>query len=332
MSHLSPRERLDRRCAALLLALLAGVPFVTGAMDAPFQLDLATRIVVLALAAASLNLILGFGGMISFGHAAYVGIGAYAMGICTYYEVYSAWIQLPIAIGGAALFALVTGVVCLRTRGVHFIMITLAFAQMVYFAFVSIEEYGGDDGLVIELRSEGLGLDLESNRVLFWLALAVLALTLGGLARLVRSRFGLVLQGIRQNEERMTALGYDTFRYRLASYVMAGSVGGFAGWLLANFTSFISPEMIDWTRSGELIFMVVLGGAATVSGPLLGALAFIVLEELLSGITVYWQLIFGPFLILVVLFFRGGLLGGLDALWRRVAPPGRGPGPDGRGA
>ena len=298
---------------ALAFALLAAAPPLTAWLDQPFYLDLATRIVILAIAAASLNLILGYGGMISFGHSAYLGLGAYAVGIPAYYGEYSAAVQLPIALGASALFAFVTGLVSLRTRGVYFIMITLAFAQMVYFAFVSIEEYGGDDGLVIELRSETGGLvDLEDNTALYYAAFAGLVLVTYFVRRIVRSRFGLVIRGARDNDARMQALGFDTFRYRLACYVLAGTIAGFAGWLLGNFTSFISPEMMDWTRSGELIFMVVLGGAGSALGPLFGAAAFILLEEILSGFSIYWPLAFGLILILVVLFYRGGLDGLLE--------------------
>lgn len=306
LQGLSARGWVTAVCIVLLLL----APALIDALDAPYYLDVLTRTVILAIAALSLNLILGYGGMISFGHSAYLGIGAYAVGIPAYYQHYSAWLHLPLAIGACAVFALITGVVCLRTRGVYFIMITLAFAQMIYFAFVSIEEYGGDDGLVIEVRSRiGGGLDLEDNVTLYYVALAVLIATVFLVYRLVYSRFGIVIRGSQGNDERMQAMGFDTFRYRLVCYVISGSLCGAAGWLLGNFTSFISPEMMDWTRSGELIFMVVLGGAGSVFGPVLGAAAFIGLEEVLSSITVYWQLIFGLILIFVVLFVRGGLDG-----------------------
>ena len=316
----STRARLRRAsrdprtlAGAFAFTLLAMAPALTGWLGEPFYLDLATRILILAIAAASLNLILGYGGMISFGHSAYLGIGAYAVGIPAYYGEYSAAFQLPLALGASALFAFVTGLVSLRTRGVYFIMITLAFAQMIYFAFVSIEEYGGDDGLVIDLRSETGGIaDLESGAQLYYAALTSLVLVTYLVRRIVRSRFGLVLRGSRDNDGRMQALGFNTFRYRLACYVLAGMIAGLAGWLLGNFTNFISPEMMDWTRSGELIFMVVLGGAGSALGPLFGAAAFILLEEFLSGFSIYWPLGFGLILILVVLFYRGGLDGLLD--------------------
>jgi branched-chain amino acid transport system permease protein len=303
---------MDRRAWVTLigLAVFALLPLIAEWVGNPFLLDIALRIMVLSIAAISLNLILGYGGMISFGHSAFIGIGAYAVGIPAYYGVYNGFLQMLIAVGGAALFAFLTGLVCLRTRGVYFIMITLAFAQMVFFAFVSIEEYGGDDGLVIEVRSELSSLvDLENNLQLYYLAFALLLATLYIVRRVVNSRFGMVIRGSKFNDQRMQAVGFNTFRYRLTCYVIAGAICGMAGWLLGNFTNFISPEMMDWTRSGELIFMVVLGGAGSLFGPVMGASAFIIVEELLSGITVYWQLIFGLLLIAVVLFVRGGLDG-----------------------
>ncbi|MEM7250392.1 MAG: branched-chain amino acid ABC transporter permease [Pseudomonadota bacterium] len=302
----------------VVLVAFALLPWIVDWLERPFYLDVATRILILALAACSLNLILGYGGMISFGHAAYLGIGAYSVGIPAYYEIYNGWAQLGIAIGASALFAFITGIICLRTRGVYFITITLAFAQMMYFALLSIEEYGGDDGLVIDIRSElGASIDMESSVGLYYVIFATLLVVLLAIGRIVNSRFGMVIRGSKGNNERMEAIGFPTFRYRLACYVISGVICGIAGWLLGNFTNFISPEMMDWTRSGELIFMVVLGGTASVFGPVLGASTFILMEEWLSGITVYWQLIFGPFLIVVVLFVKGGLNGLLSRIGGR---------------
>ncbi len=301
-----------------VLLAFAILPALTDAFEQPFLLDLALRIMILACAAVSLNLILGYGGMISFGHAAYIGIGAYAVGIPTYYGEYSGYIQLPIAVAAGALFALVTGFVCLRTKGVYFIMITLAFAQMAYFAFVSIEDYGGDDGLVIEQRSEFSGIiDMESTLEFYYVVLAFLFGALYLVSRIVNARFGMVVQGAKANDERMQSLGFDTFRYRLACYVIAGAMAAAAGWLMGNYNYFFSPEMMSWTHSGELIFMVVLGGAGAMFGPVLGAIVLIILEELLSSATVYWPLILGAILIAVVLFARGGLEGALAMLERR---------------
>lgn len=289
-----------------------------------FYLDIFSRIMILAIAALSLNLLIGYGGMISLGHAAFLGIGAYCVGIPVYYEIYNGWIHLALAIVACGVFALVTGAISLRTKGVYFIMITLAFAQMVYFTFVSLEEYGGDDGLVIELRSEfGSWLDLEDNIALYYTIFGVLLLSLFFVHRLVHARFGRVILGSKFNERRMQSLGFETYRYRLVCYVISGILCGIAGLFLGNFTSFISPEMMDWTRSGELIFMVILGGTGVLFGPVVGAGVFILLEVWLPQIITFinglglgaklphelWHLIFGVTLIAVVLFGRGGIHG-----------------------
>ncbi|MFK7965776.1 MAG: branched-chain amino acid ABC transporter permease [Burkholderiaceae bacterium] len=302
---------------ALILLLLLALPLAAHLQGADFWVDFATRLVILAIAAVTLNLILGFGGMVSFGHAAFIGIGAYAVGIPAYYDYFGGWLHFPLAMLAGALFALVTGAISLRTRGVHFIMITMAFAQMMFYAIVSIEEYGGDDGLVIYGRSELPFFSIEESLNLFLLSYGSLLVILYLCFRIVNSRFGFVLQGAKGNEARMSAVGYNVYWYRLAAYVIAGALCGYAGALLGNFTSFISPEMTDWTRSGELIFMVILGGAASLFGPVLGAAAFLVLEEVLQiamnatrqGWGIYWHLPFGLLLIFAVLFLKRGLIG-----------------------
>ncbi len=302
----------------IFMVLLGAVPIFTGLLNQPFYLSLATRVVILMMAALSLNLILGYGGMVSFGHAAFIGIGAYSVGIPAYYELSSGWLHFPIAIAVSALFALITGAISLRTKGVYFIMITMAFSQMVFFGFVSIEEYGGDDGLVIYSRSTFSGLiDLDDPTTLYYFCFASLMVMLLLVHRIVNSRFGMVVQGARENERRMQAIGYNTYIYRLTCYVISGAMCGFAGALLGNFTNFISPEMMYWSRSGELIFMVILGGAGVLFGPVLGTAFFLVVEEVFSTFTVYWQLPFGILLILVVVFWRGGIDGFLRQLERR---------------
>jgi len=286
------------------------VPLFAGLTQTPFYLDLARRMMILAIGALSLNLIMGYGGLISFGHAAYIGIGAYVVGICAEHELVSGFIQWPLAIIVSGLFAIIFGLISLRTRGVYFIMITLALAQMMYFLGVSLDRYGGDDGLPLVERSNfGAVVDITNNVTLYFIVLGALVLSLLFCKRLINSRFGMVLQGTRSNETRMKTIGFPTLRYQLTAFVIAGMMAGFAGALLANHTDFINPDMMHWTRSGDLIIMVLLGGMGSLAGPVVGALAFILLEELLSGVTEYWQLIFGPFLILVVLFARGGLLG-----------------------
>ena len=299
----------------LLLAVLPPVFLWTGNA---FYVDLATRLVILAIAAVSLNLILGFGGMVSFGHAAYIGIGAYAVGIPVYYETYGGIDALAsyggafhilLAVGVSALFALLTGMICLRTKGVYFIMITMAFAQMIYYLFISLEEFGGDDGLVIDIRSELPLVNLDNPLQLYAIAYVALVIAMIMVRTIVNSRFGMVLQGARGNNERLVTLGYNTYLYRLTAYVISGAMCGFAGALLGNFTTFISPDMMGWSRSGELMFMVILGGSATTLGPVLGSAVFILMEEVLSSITIYWHLPFGLMLMGVVLFARGGLMG-----------------------
>lgn len=300
--------------AAIGLVGLGLLPLLVALTGQVFYQDLVIRLMILSIAALSLNLILGHGGMVSFGHAAYLGIGAYSVGILAYYGIYNGWIQVGLAVLASGCFALLTGMICLRTTGVYFIMITMAFAQMLFFAFVSIEAYGGDDGLVIELRSEFAGLlNLEDSVTLYYVTFVALLICLYMMRRLVQSRFGMVIAGSKGNDRRMQAIGFNTYGYRLVCYVIAGAMCGFAGALLGNFTNFISPAMMEWTRSGELIFMVLLGGAGSWFGPVLGAGVFIVLEELLSAITIYWQVLFGVLLILVVLFARGGIDGLLGA-------------------
>lgn len=293
----------------IFLALLpVGAPLLgTGG----YTLTIAGRIMIFAIAAVSLDLILGYGGLVSFGHAAFIGLGAYAAGILASHEVEEGLVLLPAAILAASLFALPTGAISLKTRGVHFIMITLAFGQMAYFTMTSLSAYGGDDGLTLRARPLVAGFRLLDGRWVFHYVTLGLLVAAWALCRTItRSRFGRVLRGCRENEERMRALGYDPFAYRLAAYVIAGAIAGLSGALLAIQAEFVSPAYMSWQRSGELIVMVVLGGIGTLHGAIIGAAAFLLTEELLSGVTEHWRLIFGPLLILAVLFLRGGL-GGL---------------------
>ena len=276
-------------------------------------MTLFTRVLILALGAVSLNLIMGYGGMVSFGHAAYLGIGGYAVGILAKEGIASGFVQWPVAIAASALYALVVGALSLRTRGVYFIMITLAFAQMIYYVAIGLDRYGGDDGLTIYKRSQFGGLlDLQNKAVFYYLCLALLLASVYLVARLVNSRFGLVIRGARSNDRRMQAIGFPTFRYRLVCFVIAGALCGLAGALLANHTNFISPALMHWTRSGDLIVMVVLGGLGSLFGPLIGAAAFLVLEEGLSRLTEYPALILGPLLLLVAIYVNGGIEGLLE--------------------
>jgi branched-chain amino acid transport system permease protein len=301
----------DPRTAVVvaLLIFLALLPVYIAMGGNNFVLILFTRILILALAATSLNLILGYGGMVSFGHAVYLGIGGYVVGILAKEGVNAGIAQWPLALLVSALFSLVIGALSLRTRGVYFIMITLAFSQMLYYVAVSLDRYGADDGLTIYRRSQ-FGLLNLSNKILFYyVCLALLLGVIFLVARIVNSRFGMVIRGATSNERRMRAIGFPVFRYRLVCFVIAGTLCGLAGVLLANHTDFISPAMMHWTRSGDLIVMVVLGGMGSAFGPLIGAVVLLVLEEALSGITEYWQIILGPLLLLIVLFARGGIVG-----------------------
>ena len=295
------------------LALLVVLPLATDLTDQPFYLTLTTRMLIFAIAALSLDLILGYGAMVSFGHAAYLGVGAYAVGILARHGIDNAWVQWPTALLASALIAFLVGLVSLRTSGVYFIMITLAFAQMLYFLVVSLKTYGGDDGLTINVRSRVGLVDLSSNVTLYYVVLGLLVALLLACRRLVASRFGMVIRGTKSNERRMRALGFPTVRYRLAAFVMAGAMCGLAGVLLANLTSFASPAYMHWTRSGELIVMVILGGMGSLIGPIVGAVALLALETVLSSWTQHWQAILGPILILIVLFARRGLFGLLTA-------------------
>ena len=306
------RSRLSTRTIAViaLLLALALLPIYVELTGSPFVLTLFTRIVILALAAVSLNLILGYGGMMSFGHAAYLGIGGYAVGMLAHEGIFTGFIQWPVALAASAVFALVIGALSLRTRGVYFIMITLAFAQMAYYVVAGLARYGGDDGLTIYKRSEFFEpLNLSNKVQFYYLCVALLYASIYLVWRIVNSRFGLVIQGSRSNDTRMRAIGFPTYRYKLVCFVISGTLCGLAGALLANHTDFVSPAMMYWTRSGDLIIMVVLGGMGSVIGPVFGAVALLVLEEVLSGITEYWQIILGPLLLLVVLFARGGIDG-----------------------
>jgi branched-chain amino acid transport system permease protein len=308
-SWLTPRTAFT----ALLLAVLALVPIYAVLTGDTFAMTLFTRVLILALGAVSLNLIMGYGGMVSFGHAAYLGIGGYAVGILAKEGIASGFVQWPVAIAVSALYALVVGALSLRTRGVYFIMITLAFAQMIYYVAIGLDRYGGDDGLTIYKRSQFAGLlDLQNKAVFYYLCLALLVASVYLVARIVNSRFGLVIRGARSNDRRMQAIGFPTFRYRLVCFVIAGALCGLAGALLSNHTNFISPALMHWTRSGDLIVMVVLGGLGSLFGPLIGAAAFLVLEEGLSRLTEYPALILGPLLLLVAIYVNGGIEGLLD--------------------
>jgi branched-chain amino acid transport system permease protein len=299
----------------LVLAVIPLVALVTGG---GYLVSLGARVMIFAVAAVALDLLLGYGGLISFGHAAFIGLGAYAVGILAAHGITDALIALPAALAISALYAFLTGIVCLRTTGVYFIMITLAFGQMAFFTATSLAPYGGDDGLTIAARSTFAGFALIKNeRAFYYVVFACLAGSYLFCRALVASRFGRVLRGAKENPVRMATIGFNVYRFQLAAYVIAGALAGLSGFLLANATEFVSPAYMSWQRSGELIVMVLLGGLGSLNGAIIGTAAYLLTEEWLAGFTENWKVIFGPVLVLVVLFARGGLLGVWAELVRR---------------
>jgi branched-chain amino acid transport system permease protein len=291
-----------------IVALLALPPFVLY-IGQPFYLDLVRRIMILAIAAASLNLILGYGGLVSFGHAAYLGVGAYAVGILGFYGFTSGWLHLAVAIATSALVAAAIGAVSIRTSGIYFIMITLAFSQMLYYLGISIEEFGGDDGMRIKTMSQFPLVDLANPVVFYYVSLVLMLLSVYLVFKVVNSRFGMTLRAAKSNEARARAIGFSPYPVRLAAFVIAGAMCGLAGALYANHTRYITPDLGSWQQSGDLMFMVILGGMASTAGPVLGTFALLIVEEILKGWTEHWQVILGPLLVLSVIFFRRGLAG-----------------------
>ena len=308
----------------LLWALVAGFalfPIYTHLADLPFWNDVAMRIMLLGMAAMGLNLVLGYGGMVSFGHAAFIGIGAYCAGISQFYGITNGWAHVGFSIVICGFAGLLIGYLALRTSGIYFIMITLAFAQMLFFLFVSLEAYGGDDGMSIDRADFGFVDLYDPLRLYFliWVCLVIVGLVL---MLIVRSRFGVTLRAIKSNESRVEAMGLSPLRFKMVGYVISAIICGIAGTLFASWQEYVSPDIMHWTRSGELMIIIILGGLGTLAGPLFGAIVFLLLEEslpLLLGAVApayaeNWMIIFGPLLIIVVLFGRGGLTGIIERL------------------
>ncbi|MDM0054144.1 branched-chain amino acid ABC transporter permease [Variovorax fucosicus] len=304
----------------LVLVLLATVPFVAQATGQQFYVAFFARIIIYAIAACALNIALGYGGLVSFGHSLFLGLGAYAVGLSSFHEIGSGWVHLALCLAVCALVALVTGAISLRTSGIAFIMITLAFAQMGYFLFVSLKNYGGDDGMSIALTSRFGPVDLSSANHVYISAFIVLVLSIWWLARLRVAPFGMVIRGAKQNARRVNAAGVPVVRYQLLAYVMSGMLCGVAGLLLANLNAFASPSTMAWAVSGELIVIVVIGGLGTVFGPLMGAIVFLGLEEILKGFTDHWMVIFGPLIVIVALLGKSGIIGLLQRFDARSKP------------
>ena len=293
--------------ASVLLLTAFALPSVLSAFGQEFYVGFATRVLIFALAASSLNLVLGFGGMFSLGHAAFFGAGAYVAAICMQAGISDALLAFPLAMLAAGLLALLVGALSLRTRGVYFIMITLAFAQMAYYLFVSARAWGGDDGLPLVGRMTLGGLSLSSDNALFFTALSALTAAIVFLGRLADARFGRTIQAIRENETRMEALGYPVFRYRLVCFALGGALAGLAGALLANLTGLASPNLLQWMQSGTLLVMVIIGGVGYLYGGVVGAVVLLCLEEVLSGFTLHWHIGLGFLLLGIVLFAPKGV-------------------------
>jgi len=301
----------------LVLALLPILALFTGGS---YLVSVGARVMIFAIAAVALDLLVGYGALISFGHAAFIGLGAYAVGILSVYGITDALVSLPAALAVSAAYAFLTGIVCLCTKGVYFIMITLAFGQMAFFTASSLAPFGGDDGLTIAARNTVLGFPLLRNeRAFYYVVLLCLLGTYLFCHGLVASRFGRVVRGAKENPVRVATLGFDVYRFQLATYVIAGALAGLAGFLLANAAEFVSPAYMSWQRSGELIVMVLFGGLGSLDGAIIGAAAYLLTEEWLSGVTEHWKVIFGPVLVLIVLFARGGLIGLTSAVVRRFS-------------
>ena len=312
----------------LILAALAATPMVALAIGDPFIVKVATRVVIFAIAAVALNFVVGYGGLVSLCHAGFFGIGGYVVGILAWHDFNAEplWfmsgtsdlaISLPAAILLSAMIATIVGAISLRTSGPYFLMITLAFNQMFYYGAIALQKYGGDDGLQI-MSTITLGpLDVSNRYRFFYLALAVLALTLLLVGRFVDSRFGMVLRASSKNEIRVIAVGVDPWLYRLAAFVVSAVLTAVAGALLAAGQQFISPVDMGWDRSGDLVVMAVLGGVGVVWGPAIGAAAFVVLELVLSSWTTHWQFVFGLLIVLIVVSLRGGLADLAQTLFAR---------------
>lgn len=288
-------------------ALLIAFPLIAPALGLEFYISFVRRILIFSLAASALNIVLGYGGMVALGHAAFFGTGAYMVGILAEAEIYSAFIVWPAAMLVAALLALITGAISLRTKGVYFIMITLAFAQMIYYLFISLRQYGGEDGMNLYEYSSIPGLDLGDDVQFYYVVVAIMIMAFLVFKRLIESRFGHALRGAKENPSRMQALGYPVYGIQLTAYTLSGALMGLAGVLLANHNLFISPDLMHWTQSADLIIMVLVGGMGLMFGGIAGATVLLVLEEILRSWTEFWHLPLGILLLIVVFAAPKGL-------------------------
>lgn len=303
---------LQRFWIVIGFALLLAFPLVAPSFGLEFYVSFVRRVLIYALAASALNLVLGYGGLVALGHAAFFGTGAYVVGILADAGVYAAWVAWPLAMLVAALLALITGAISLRTKGVYFIMITLAFAQMIYYLFISLRQYGGEDGMNLYDYSTFPGLDLSDDVQFYYVVLGLVIVAFLFFKRLIESRFGHALMGCKENASRMQALGYPVYRIQLVAYSLSGALMGLAGALLANHNLFVSPSLMHWTQSADLIIMVLVGGMGLMFGGVAGATVMLVLEEVLRNWTEYWHLPLGVLLLIVVFAAPQGLAGWFD--------------------
>jgi branched-chain amino acid transport system permease protein len=302
---------MSRKIAAAIIIIgFAAVPVIAKSLGEPYYLTLFGRVLVYCICALSVNLLLGNAGLASFGHAMFLGIGAYAVGIPAYYGIESGFVQWPLGIATAALAGLAVGAISIRLTGLYFIMITLAFGQLFYFVASGLTLYGGDDGMTIDARSSFGGyLNLNNETTLYYLILAIMLLCLFLLYRLSHSRLGMIMAGIRSNESRMEALGFPTYRYKLIAFVLSAVMCSISGLLLANLTDFVTAQYMTWQRSGEILVMAIAGGMTSLFGPVIGAAALLLFEEVSSRYTDHWAVILGPLLVLIVLYLPQGLWG-----------------------
>ncbi|MEY4979821.1 MAG: hypothetical protein RLZZ352_2091 [Pseudomonadota bacterium] len=294
---------------ALLLVAMVLLPMLSTAVDDSFLVAFGARVLIYAIAACALNIALGFGGMVSLGHALFIGIGMYSVALPVHYGIDSGWVHLAVCVLVCVLIGSITGLISLRTSGIAFIMITLAFAQMGYFVIVSLKQYGGDDGLGVAQASRFFGWALNSPEAVFYCAWGLLLGLIYWVKRLRKSPFGMVLRGGRQNARRINSVGLPLQRYQLTAYVLSAIPCGIAGMLLANLNAYASPSSMSWIVSGELIVMVVMGGMGTVAGPVAGALAFLGLEEVFKAYTEHWMALFGIVILLMAMFGKRGIVG-----------------------
>ena len=300
------RRQIALGIAVALLALfpLAGTTFYT---------ELVTKVMILAIFALSLDLLVGYTGLVSFGHAAYYGVGAYVLGLMApKYEAASLWVTLPAAVALAGVAALAVGAFVVRVKGIYFIMVTLAFAQMFYFVFHDTKLGRGSDGISMNFKpSAAIGafvpFDLANATHVYYFVLVLLAVVFVFLRLLLRSTFGRALQGIKSNEHRMRSLGFPVYVYKLASFAIAGALAGLAGYLSALQFGFVNPELLSWHQSGNVLLMLILGGLGSLYGAVIGAFAFVALSEIYQSVTTHWQLLLGATIILLVIFLPGGL-------------------------